>query len=165
MSDGGLAARAMVVLLALCTACSGDDESSEDPGGTGNVDFAVSCAAPPSCGGDPTGNFTIVGGCVQPSGEGFECDWESTAYGTVEGTASFDAGSYSIQSDADLRHCGAIDFTTNGTGTSYTLAGNTLMTGLGRTFVFCVEGDTLWLYDMLATFDDFNVLELERATQ
>jgi hypothetical protein len=31
-----------------------------------------------------------------------------------------------------------------------------------RTFEFCVEGDTLWLWDMAALHPDFSALELAR---
>jgi hypothetical protein len=145
----------------------GDDDS---PGGAGapasgsNVTFAETCTAPPTCGGDPTGEWTFVSGCVEPPPEGFECaEGVQRGRGTAEGIFSFEADSYSIDLDSELRQCGWIDGSSEGSSGSYTLSGSTLMLGSGRTLSFCVEGDTLWLHDTAAEYSDLTVLRLRRG--
>ena len=163
MLPRGRFALAIVALFA-CTACSGDDdESSGDGDDTGNVDFAVSCATPAACGGDPTGTWDVVAGCVEPSEMDFDCDWERTAHGAVEGTFTFEAGSLNIETVAELRHCGWVDGSGRSSYLSTVISGNTIMAGAERTFVFCVEGDTLRIWETAATYPDFKVFELTRA--
>ena len=74
----------------------------------------------------------------------------------------FDSGSYSLDTDAELRHCGWVDGSSRGAGGTYTIMGNTLVFGT-RNVEFCVEGDTLWLWDMAAVHPDFSVFELVSA--
>ena len=161
MSKRSPSALASVAVFLLCTACSGDDENDGSSNDQGNVDFSESCSIPSVCGGDPTGSYRVVAGCVQPTTKDFECDWEQTAWGEVEGTVTIGSGSFSLDTDAELHHCGWIDGSSRGTGSSATIMGTTLVAG-ERTFEFCVEGDTLWLWDMAALHPDFSVLELAR---
>lgn len=159
----GSSALVSIAALFLCVACSGDDEDGNgDSNDRGNVDFSESCGIPSACGGDPTGSWDLVSGCIQPTSEDFDCDWEQTAWGEVEGTLDFDTGSYSLETDAELHHCGWIDGSSRSSGGSVTIMQSTLVAG-ERTFEFCVEGDTLRLWDMAAVHPDFSVLELTRS--
>jgi hypothetical protein len=157
----GASAFAGIAALLLLSACSGDDEDDGNSNDQGNVDFSESCMIPAVCGGDPTGSWDVAAGCVQPTTKDFECDWEKTAWGEVEGTMTLSAGSVSLDTDAELHHCGWIDGSSRSSGSSATVMGTTIMAG-ERTFEFCVEGDTLWLWDMAALSPDFSVLELAR---
>jgi hypothetical protein len=159
-------ALASVAALLACTACSDDDDSSGNggTGSNGNVDFAVSCTMPTACGGDPSGTWDVVGGCVQPTEMDFDCDWERTAHGSIEGTFTFEAGSLNIETDAELRHCGWVDGSGRSTYASTVITGNTIALGTDRTLVFCVEEDTLWIWEMAATYPDFNMFELARSS-
>jgi hypothetical protein len=148
----------------------GDDDTS--PGGAAgaaangsNVTFAETCTAPPACGGDPTGEWTFVNGCVEPPPEGFECaEGVRMGHGNAEGRYSFEATDYSLDLDSELRQCGWIDGSSDGGSGSYTVAGSTLTLGGSRALSFCVEGDTLWLHDTAAEYSDLTVLRLRRAT-
>jgi hypothetical protein len=162
MSPRSPSALAGVAVFLLCSACSGDDEDDGSSNDQGNVDFSESCSLPAICGGDPTGSWDVVGGCIQPTTEDFECDWQETAWGAVEGTVTIESGSFSLDTDAELHHCGWIDGSSRGTGGTYTITGNTLVADM-RNFEFCVEGDTLRLWDMNAIHPDFSVLELARS--
>ena len=157
----GASAFASIAALLLCTACSGDDEDDGNSNDQGNVDFSESCGIPAVCGGDPTGSYDVVSGCVQPTTKDYECNWEETAWGDVVGTVTFQSGSYSLDTDAELHHCGWVDGSSRGAGGTYTITGNTLAAGM-TTFEFCVDGDTLWLWDTAALSPDFSVLELAR---
>jgi hypothetical protein len=160
---------AVVASLSVCVSGCGDDDSSSGGGaGTtangGNVSFAETCPTPPTCGGDPTGEWTLVDGCVEPPPEGFECaEGVRMGRGTAEGVFRFDNGSYSIDLDSELRQCGWIDGSSEGASGSYTLTGNALMLGPTRTLAFCVEGETLWLHDAAAENSDLTVLRLRRS--
>jgi hypothetical protein len=156
------------VLASWVSGC-GDDDSSPGGGagaaGNGNnVTFAETCTAPPSCGGDPTGEWTFVNGCVEPPPEGFECaEGVRLGHGNAVGTYTFGTADYSSDLDSELRQCGWIDGSSSGNSGSYTVAGSTLTLG-GSTISFCVEGDTLWLHDTAAEYSDLTVLRLRRAT-
>jgi hypothetical protein len=152
---------AAVVACLACLACSGSDDESSSADDGHNVDFAVSCSLPVACGGDPIGEWNVVGGCVEPSGEDFDCDWEATAYGTITGTVEISSGGYSLDTDAELRHCGWVDGSGRGVGGSAVVMDNTIVLA-DRTLAFCVEGDTLSLWDMAAVYPSFSVLKLER---
>jgi hypothetical protein len=148
--------------------CGGDDSPSGGGAGTAatgdNVTFAESCPAPPTCGGDPTGEWTLLDGCVEPPPEGFECaDGVRLGRGTAEGVFSFEAGNYSIDLDSELRQCGWIDGSSSGSSGSYTISGNTLMLGPTRTLAFCVDGGTLHLHDTAAEYSNLTVLRLRRV--
>src|SRR5688572_15527900 len=135
----GPSAFVTIAAVLFCVACSDDDEADGDPSDQGNVDFSESCSIPTVCGGDPTGSWNVVGGCIQPTTKDFECDWQQTAWGAVEGTITIDSGSYSLDTDAELHHCGWIDGSSRGAGGTYTITGNTLAAGM-RNFEFCVDG-------------------------
>jgi hypothetical protein len=162
-----------LVVLASCSfgasGCGGDDASpggggAGAPGAGSNVTFAEACTVPPACGGDPTGEWTFLDGCVEPPPEGFECaEGVRMGRGTAEGTYTFEAGNYSIDLDSELRQCGWIDGSSSGSSGSYTVTGSTLMLGPSRTVSFCVEGDTLSLHDAAAEYSALTVLRLRRA--
>ena len=152
---------ASLVVLLGCCACSGGDEASDDQSG-GNVDFSSMCSIPAACGGDPTGRWDVVAGCVQPSAEDYDCNWREMAEGDVSGTVSFEGGSYSIDLQANLSHCGTIDFSVNGLGGTYAIMGTEIVAS-STTFAFCVDGDTMSLWDRAASSPDMSVLELVRS--
>lgn len=147
--------------------CGGDDSpggGAGAPANGNNVTFAEACTVPPACGGDPTGEWTLVDGCVEPPPEGFECaEGVRMGRGKAEGVYSFEAGNYSLDLDSELRQCAWIDGSADGGSGSYTIEGSTLTLGGGRTLSFCVEGDTLWLHDAAAEYSDLTVLRLRRA--
>jgi hypothetical protein len=158
----------LALLGAWVSGCGDDDSSSGGGAGTAasgsNVTFAETCTAPPTCGGDPTGEWTFVDGCVEPPPDGFECaEGVRMGRGTAEGTFSFDASSYSIDLDSELRQCGWIDGSSEGASGSHTISGATLTLGPTRTLSFCVEGDILWLHDTAAEYSDLTVLRLRRS--
>jgi hypothetical protein len=160
MSPSGSCAFVAVVALVGCLGCS-DDEPSDDED-EGNVDFSTMCAIPSPCGGDPTGQWEAVGGCVQPSAEDYDCNWRDSASGEVTGTVSFQGGSYSIELEASLSHCNTLDLSSRGLGGSYTIMGSEIVAS-GTTFTFCTDGDTLLLWDRAAESPDMSVLELVRS--
>lgn len=165
---GSLSLAACAPLLVCAAGCGADDSSAGGFAGASasgnNVTFAETCTAPPACGGDPAGEWTLVDGCVEPPPEGFECaDGIRLGRGKAEGTYSFDAGSYSSDLDSELRQCGWVDGSSDGGGGSYTISGTTLNLGGVRTVSFCVEGDTLWLHDPTAEYSDLTVLRLRRT--
>jgi hypothetical protein len=113
---------------------------------------------PPSCGGDPTGSWRIAGGCVEPPPEGFECeDGVSRGRGTITGTLTIEASGFSSDTDSELRQCGWVDGSGSSDGGSLTIEGDELVLGGGERLTFCVEDDTLWLYDAAAEYPDLRV--------
>jgi hypothetical protein len=158
VSHWGPCSFAAVIALVSCLGCSGDD--SPDDENEGNVSFSTMCSIP-TCGGDPTGEWDAVGGCVQPSSEDYDCDWRDTATGDVSGTVSFQGGNFSIELETQLLHCDTIDLSSNGSGGTYTITANEILAS-GTSFVFCVDGDTLMLWERAATSPDMNVLVLTR---
>jgi hypothetical protein len=157
----------VAVLGVWVSGCGDDDSPSGGLAGAAangnNVTFAVTCTAPPDCGGDPTGDWTLVDGCVEPPPEGFECaQGVSMGRGKAEGVFTFESGSYSSDLDSELRQCGWIDGSSSGSSGSYAISGSTLTLGGGRTLTFCVEGDTLWLHEPAAEYSDLTVTRLRR---
>jgi hypothetical protein len=169
MRLGSLSVGVISVLASWLSGC-GDDASSPSGGagtaGNGNnVTFAETCTAPPTCGGDPTGEWTLVSGCVEPPTEGFECaEGVRLGRGNAEGTYSFGASAYSSDLESELQQCGWFDGSSSGSSGSYTITGSTLSLSGLRTFSFCVEGDTLWLHETAAEYSDLTVLRLRRTT-
>ena len=148
---------AAVVALVGCLACSDD---SPDEKNEGNVSFSTMCSIP-TCGGDPTGDWDAVGGCVQPSREDYDCDWRETASGDVSGTVSFDGANFSVELETELLHCDISDVSSSGVGGTYTIAGNEIVSN-PTSFVFCVQEDTLLLWNRAASSPDMSVLVLTR---
>ncbi len=168
MHRGSLSLVVATALSVWVSGCGDDDSSSGGGAGTlsnsNNVAFAETCTAPPACGGDPIGEWALVDGCVEPPPEGFECaEGVRMGRGKAEGTYSFDAGSYSSDFDSELRQCGWVDGSSDGSSGSYTMSGNTLTLGSGRVLTFCVEDDILWLYEPAAEYSDLTVLHLRRT--
>jgi hypothetical protein len=158
----------MMSFAASASGCGDDDSPSGGGAGTAargsNVAFAETCTAPPTCGGDPTGEWTFVDGCVEPPPEGFECaEGVRMGRGTAEGLFTFDASSYSSDLDSELRQCGWLDGSSGGGSGSYMVSGSTMTLGSGRVLSFCVEGDILWLHDTAAEYSDLTVLRLRRS--
>jgi hypothetical protein len=160
MSHRGPCSFAALVAVFACLGCA-DDEPPEDEQ-QGNVDFSTMCSIPVPCGGDPSGQWEAVGGCVQPSAEDYDCNWRDSASGDVSGTASFGGGNFSLDLEAELLHCDTIDLSARGLGGTYTINGNELVAS-GTTYSFCVDGDTLLLWDRAAASPDMSVLELVRS--
>ncbi|HEX6276034.1 MAG TPA: hypothetical protein VFZ53_23500 [Polyangiaceae bacterium] len=150
---------AALVVLVGCLACSDDDPPAEEEG---NVEFSTMCSIGDPCGGDPSGEWRVESGCVQPSDEDYDCDWRETASGVLSGTVSFQGGSASIELEAQINHCGTIDLSSTNTSGTYTVMGNELVTG-ATTFAFCAEGDTLRLWESGAQSPFPSVLELSRT--
>jgi len=162
--------RHLRTVLPLTAACllygcyGGDRENGSGQGGGSNaVAFADTCTAPPDCGGDPTGTWEIVGGCTETPEVGFECDeGVRTGRGTVTGTYTIEEGSYDYDIDTEMRQCGWIDSGGEGSSGSLVISGNTLEIGGTHTVTFCVEDDTLWLYEEAREYPDLTVMRLER---
>ena len=160
MTHWGTYSFVAVVGLFGCLGCSDDDPPDEE--NEGNVDFSTMCSIPAACGGDPTGQWDIVGGCVQPSAEDYDCNWKDSASGEVSGTVSLSGGSLSIELESELLHCDTIDVSFQGLGNTYTVVGSDIVAN-GVTFAFCVDGNTLLLWDRAAVSPDMSVLELVRS--
>jgi len=69
---------------------------------------------------------------------------------------------FSLDLEAELLHCDTIDLSARGLGGTYTISENELVAS-GTTFSFCVDGDTLLLWDRAAASPDMSVLELVRS--
>lgn len=162
--------RTVQVLAAACLLCScyggSDRENGSGQGGAASgVEFADTCTAPPDCGGDPMGRWEVVSGCTETPAAGFECDEAlQTGRGTVSGTYTLEEGSYDYDIDTEMRQCGWIDSGGEGSSGSLVVSGNTLELGGTRTVTFCVEGDTLWLYEQGLEYPDLTVMRLERRS-
>ena len=159
-SHWGPRAFAFVLAAFGCLACSDDDPPEDE--NEGNVDFSTMCSIPSACGGDPSGEWQVAGGCVQPSAEDYDCNWEDSASGEVSGTLSFSGGSYSGSLEAELSHCNTLDVSYRGIGATYTVRESEIVAS-GTTFTFCVDGDTMLLWDKTAVSPDMSVLELLRS--
>ena len=143
-----------------CLSCSDDDSPEEEE--AGNVEFSTMCSLEDPCGGDPSGEWQVKSGCVQPSDEDYDCDWRETASGVLSGTISFQGGTASIELESQLDHCGTIDIGSTNLSGTYTVTGNELVTG-ATTFAFCVEESTLRLWESGAQSPSPSVLELSRT--
>jgi hypothetical protein len=152
----------VVATLVASFACSSSD-SGGGAAANGTVSFASKCEVPPSCGGDPTGNWRFARGCVEPPPQGFECaEGVSNGRGTMTGTYTFGASGFNYDTDSELRQCGWVDSSGRGNGGGLEIDGNRMILGGTQTFTFCVEGTTLWLYAEGANYPDLHVLRLER---
>jgi len=142
----------------------GSDGSSGSSSSNGNVNVEAMCSVPRACGGDPTGTWELVEGCVEPPPGGFECESGlTTAHGSATGTFTFGAGSFDSTVDSEMRQCGWVDSSGDGAGGSWAVSGDVIDLGGVRPLEFCVEGDTLWLVDSTAEYPDLVVMRLERS--
>ncbi len=159
----------ITALLAACSLCScfgGGRDSSESGGGSARgVSIADSCTPPPDCGGDPTGTWEVMGGCAEAPPMGFECAEGVNGGGTASGSYTIGETGYDYDLDTELRQCGWIDSGGEGSSGSLVIDGNTLQLGGDRSLTFCVEGDTLWLYEPARHYPDLTVMRLERRLQ
>jgi len=151
--------------LLVLTACGGDksEPASEGTDAENNVEFSESCPAPAACGGDPTGNWTLTAGCVNPPDDGFQCaDGLVTARGKASGLLYLDGTSMTYRVDLELDQCGRIDRGPDGTtGGGYEVTGSSFSLGVD-TVDFCVDGDTLRLMVPSAMYPNLSVLQLTR---
>ena len=154
-------------LATLALACACDDGGGGGPAGaapTTGVVLREMCDLPPDCGGDLYGTWEVVGGCAQAPASSFECDSALTSgSGSVEGRFTFEEGGFDSELDTELRQCGWISDSGSGSSGSLAVDDNALTLGGDRALTFCVEGDTLWLYEASARFPDLAVLRLQRA--
>ncbi|HEX6766680.1 MAG TPA: hypothetical protein VF103_14400 [Polyangiaceae bacterium] len=156
------------VVLAV-TSCAGDSGSretgSDDPGGgngTGNVTLSATCSMPATCGGELAGSWDLVDACIEGPPEGEACSGRS-ASGTVSGSFSFSGATAGSTLEVDARVCGRPHEESAGSGGMATIAGNTLtMAVSAQTWIFCVEGDSLWLRSPMAMFPELTVARYRR---
>lgn len=150
-----------VTLCVVLFGCSGDDDESD-------VEFfSTACPAVDACGGDPSGTWAVVGGCVAESEnpEDPEDDWcdgaADRAHGYVEGTFTFEGTSVSYELESTLYICGWVTEGSSGGSSTVDLEEGTVSIG-GAPYDFCVDGDTLVLSNPNARDPDFATLRLER---
>ncbi|HVR20712.1 MAG TPA: hypothetical protein VMS65_13475, partial [Polyangiaceae bacterium] len=74
----------------------------------------------------------------------------------------FGGGSYSMELEAELLHCDAIDLSSASIGGTYTITGNEILVSSSSAYVFCVDEDILILWDRNAASPDMSVLVLAR---
>jgi hypothetical protein len=145
--------------VALCLVfggCSDDDDET-------HVEFfTTACPAVDACGGDPTGTWAFVSGCVVEPSEGW-CDGAADrARGFVEGTFTFEGTSVTYEIESRLYVCAWVtESDSSGGGTVDLDEGRVMLFG-DQTYDFCVDGDVLLLSQPGATDPEFATLRLER---
>jgi hypothetical protein len=103
-----------------------------------NVDFGSACTAPAPCGGDPSGTWTLVGGCGAPK---VDCGTPGKGAVTASGTLVVPAGTAGVpELEYDLHACGWVS--QGGPSLQPPSSGDAGKAG----WPFCVQGSTLWLF-------------------
>ncbi len=156
----------IVAVACGCSASTSTPTGAVDGGATSNVQFAEpTCPSPGACGGDPRGTWTIVSGCTQPSSAGWCSTAVASGNGTVSGTYRISDGGYTFEQEREVVACGRRAGHSGSISAPCTISGSRLVFESGGGVDFCVQGDTLYIIDVSATYPDLAVVKLARAVE